>query len=694
MKHIFFICAVLFFAAALYAEDTAAKFRAPAVPLVVHDPYFSIWSPADKLTDAETVHWTGAKHPLHLLIRIDGKPYRLMGSEPANVPAMEQTSVNILPMSTHYQFACEEGKVIVGFITPSYPNDLEMISRPVTFIDAGFLSKDKAKKHIVDFYFDAGAEIAVDKPDQSVKKPAALNLPKFKDGDNNELQLHALKVGTASQKILEKKGDNVRIDWGHLIVTTPENKFHSPKLSYHNGRIARDEFAKTGNINIATLPEETAYRVDNSGLALTVIGKNTISVSLAYDDEYSIKYFDGQNLRPWWKQNGKTTEDLIIGSYGTKIIDFLETQEKMMTDLTAVGGKDYAQLCALAFRQVLGANKLVAYKPAGAEAPASFIPLMFSKENFSNGCIATVDIMYPMSPFLLYYNTELMRATLEPEFQYAESERWKFPFAPHDLGTYPHATGQVYGGGETSEEKQMPVEESANMIIVTAALAKREGNADYAKKHWAALTQWAQYLEHKGYDPENQLCTDDFAGHLAHNVNLSAKAIIALGAYAQLCKKLGETESAKKYRDLAASFAKRWIAEASENAHTKLAFDKPGTWSMKYNLVWDLILETNLFPQEVFDKEIAFYKTKMQKYGFPLDSRQNYTKVDWELWCAAMTNNRTDFDAFIKPVMGFINNTDRRVPITDWYITEDAKMKNMQARGVVGGFWMPMLKKR
>ncbi|MCL2117823.1 MAG: DUF4965 domain-containing protein, partial [Planctomycetaceae bacterium] len=543
---------------------------------------------------------------------------------------------------------------------------------------------------VYSFYFDAGAEIAVNTPDQEVQWDAYTLT--FTGA------ACAIKLGTPDQNYLNKRGDDVRIDWGHLIILgthdTPVGmeRIHVKtwsRCTVGNGEKSRASFSDD-LIKPDSFETRSSYafsankpRKVNDGNIAAVrqfgfsepVTEGTAAFLLAYDDVYSVRYF-GDDLKAWWARDGKTAEQMIEDAWKILIQnqDDVMTQashfeKAFMSDLTAVGGEDYAKLCALAYRQSLGAQKIV--------ADTNGMPLMFSKENFSGGVIGTVDVMYPCSPMMLYYSPAMMKATLQPIFAYSALEKWPFPFAPHDVGFYPHATGQIYGGGEESEDRQMPVEETANMIIMTAALAVAENDPGFAKLHWTMLTQWADYLLDKGFDPENQLCTDDFTGHLAHNVNLSAKAIVAIGAYSQLAEKLGENEIAAKYRKSAEEFAARWIKEADDGDHFRLAFDKPGTWSMKYNLMWDEILDLRLFPRAVIDKELAYYKTKMQKYGLPLDNRSLYSKNDWILWTATMTGNRADFDALLQPVIGFVNNTDRRVPLTDWYFTDSAMVSRV-----------------
>ncbi len=634
---------------------------------------------ADRLTDENTKHWTGTEQPLTSLVRIDGQTFRIMGRDPRNVEVLPQRSVEVLPTRTIYTFEGAGVHLILTFLTPALPKDLDVLSRPVTYLIWNASSVD-GKQHNVEVYFDASAAMAVNTTDQPVEW-SRFRVP----------GLEAMRLGSQQQPVLEKDGDNLRIDWGYLYVAAG--------LDAHSSQAAaalttsRTSFQSAGKLSDTddTETNKPANSRNGAGLAIALplgsVGAATVSrhILIAYDDLWSLTFLE-RRVRAYWRRNGATAADLLTAAEHDfpSLLERSEAFDRdLMQDLRKTGGEHFAQMTALSYRQSIAAHKLA--------VDADGTLLFFPKENFSNGCIDTVDVFYPSSPLYLLLNPKLLEGSVEPVMEYASMPRWRFDFAPHDLGRYPHANGQVYGGGEKTEENQMPVEESSNMIILAAAIAHAEGNAALAQRYWPALTKWAAYLKDKGLDPENQLSTDDFAGHLAHNANLSIKAIVALGAYAQLARQLGHGAEADSYMKTAREFAGRWVQMAADGDHYVLAFDKPGTWSQKYNLVWDTVLGLHLFPASVAQKEIAFYEAHQGAYGLPLDNRSEYTKLDWIYWTASLAGSQKDFDALIDPTWKFADVSPSRVPLTDWYWTQDAKQRGFQARSVVGGLFMKML---
>ena len=232
------------------------------------------------------------------------------------------------------------------------------------------------------------------------------------------------------------------------------------------------------------------------------------------------------------------------------------------------------------------------------------------------------------------------------------------------------------------------------MLFRSAAIATVEGNADYADLHWEVLTTWTDYLVEKGLDPENQLSTDDFSGHLAHNANLSIKAIMGIASYGRLAEMLGKEDIAEKYMNIAKEMAVKWEEMANDGDHYRLTFDRPDTWSQKYNLVWDRLLGYDIFDPKIAETEVAYYLTKQNKFGLPLDNRATYTKTDWIMWSAVLTGNNDDFEALFNPVYKYADETVARIPISDWHDTHTSEVLNFRARSVVGAYFMKVLEEK
>jgi hypothetical protein len=673
------------FAGSLHAQQVAPAHRPPAVPLIANDPYFSVWSMADKLTDVSTEHWSEAPQPMIGLIRIDARVFRWMGIQPhseAGLPAMDpmqQTLVQVTPLHSMYRFKAAGITLDVTFFTPLFPKDLDVLSRPVTYLSWKIQSVDQ-QQHRVELMLDVSPLMAVNEGSEPVTW-----------GRSHIPGLQLLSVGSRDQAALHQSGDRVRIDWGYFRLGVPDSAGVQTELSAN----ALAEFGEAGVLKDADqldMPKAAASsRGEAAHLAVVLqigeVGSTPAErhVLLAYTAADAIQYL-GRTLRPYWQRNGMT--EAVMLSQAEHDYPNLEARgqrfdRQLMADMQQVGGADYSYLTSLLFRQTVAAHKLV--------ADVDGTPMLFSKENDSNGCIDTVDVTYPSSPFFLLFNPELLKAQLEPVMRYAALSRWHFSFAPHDLGTYPLADGQVYGGGEVNESNQMPVEESGNLLLMVAALGRAEGNWDFARKYMPQLIQWANYLQANGLDPENQLSTDDFAGHLAHNTNLSLKAIEALGAFTEIARGVGNDKLANQFQNVVKPLPEQWEKMAREGDHYKLAFDQPGTWSQKYNLVWDRILDLKLFPPTLMQAEWAFYEKQMQRYGLPLDNRKSFTKLDWEVWTATLAPEQDQFINLIHRLTLWADTTPSRVPTTDWYDTITGRQMAFQARSVVGGVFVKAL---
>ena len=797
--------------------------RLPSVPLVTSDPYFSVWSPYDNLTDGTTRHWTGDEKPLEGLLRVDGTVYRWMGAaqrtlmesvipmaneaewealytdqEPAadwmkpdfdasgwkegkgafgsdnydnirtpwtreddhiwvrrtvdltsgqlqgdlylifshddacelyingekaatgimdyvdgvvvrldgdrsnllkegrNVLAVHcynktggalvdfgifrniakggdqirtarQKSVDVLACNTYYTFSCGPVELDVVFTAPHIIDDYDLLSSPVGYISYQVRSTD-GQEHQAQFYLSTTPQMAVNK----IQQPTVASLVRENGTDH-------LKAGTIQQPILAKTGDGICIDWGYIY------------LSGANGQLCLDSDAdiKTQFLQDGTLPPGRQQVVCQKQSSLPTMayvhdfGTTTRAGSfmmIGYDEIWDIEYFY-KRYKAYWAHEGSVSIFDMFRRMEKNYTDIMQrcrqTDKTIYDDALAAGGKQYAEILSGSYRHVNAAHKLFRDEKGNL--------LFFSKENNSNGCVNTVDLTYPEAPLYLCYNPELQKAMMTSIFDYSLSGRWTKPFAAHDLGQYPKANGQVYGG-------DMPLEEAGNMITLATQICRQEGSTSYVDKYWDIITTWADYLVENGLHPANQLCTDDFAGHWAGNCNLAIKAIMGIAGYAEIARMKGLGDVCRQYNAKAREMAAAWESETRVGDHYELAYGAgPDTWSQKYNMVWDKLWGTGIIPQGAMQTELKYYLGKQNQYGLPLDCRKDYTKSDWIMWTAAMADTDRDFQAFVAPLYKYIDETPSRVPISDWHDTKTGSMTGFKARSVIGGYWMKVL---
>ncbi len=645
-------------------------------------PYLSTWSPADSPNGVWPTFWTGGVKAIAGIARIDGTSYVFLGT-PGNVgAAMKLESRALTPTKTTYVMSAGGVALTLDFLSPVEPADLKRQSAPLGYVTARARATDGGS-HAVSVYFDISGEWAHGDAAQPINW-ARETVPHAGGG------LVALSVTPATPQPIGEKNDYPT--WGTAFIATAQAGNVTTAIGEDTK--VRGLAASQGKLDgalDANMPRaiNDAWPVLGVAFDLGAVGaaaSSPATLVVGHAREPAVRYL-GNPLAPLWRAYWPTWQAMAADAYddaGGAAARMAALDARVVSDATQAGGEHYAALCTLAFRQAFGGTELVGTPDK---------PWLMLKEISSDGNVSTVDVVYPASPVFLYASPLLLKLMLDPLLDYAETGGWPKAFAEHDLGSsYPNAAGHNDGN-----EEDMPIEESADMLLMMAAYAKRVAPADataFATAHYAIAKKWADYLGPRTLDPENQNQTDDFTGFINHSVNLALKGIVGVGAMSQLAALAGNGADAQTYGAQAKTLAGQWTTKAQDASgkHLLLEYDKPGTWSLKYNALYDRVLGLDLVPASVLAEEAAWYASQAQPFGVVLDPRNPYTKSDWEIWTAASIDDLAVRKLFIDGVYGYVTTSTARVPFGDLYDTATGKWDSFMARPVQGGMFALLLR--
>jgi hypothetical protein len=670
--------------------------RPPAAPLAVRGPYLSTWLPATVLPGTWPRFWTGHRTAMAGIARVDGVSYVFMGAPEIilDVPsggsrtrstargfqrALGQTLLEVTPVRSRFHLHGGGVSLVVEFLSLVEPGDLRRQSIPMSYLLVTAVSSD-GRPHRVQLYLDISGEWNSGDVSRVIRwAPVQVA--------NAGGTLQAWAVELQDQRPLTEHGQLAA--WGTVTWATPR----SERLTFQSGRdlTVRGQFVSSGAL---TNDNDTSYRAigDNwpvfgFSTDLGQVGSSpvTMPLSIGHVRTPAVSYL-GQSLPPLWTRYfsgwqamlGFFHADLAAAQARANALD-----ARITADADAAGGRSYVGLCDLALRQAYASTEL-AVGPGGA-------PWAFLKEISSDGNVSTVDVLFPASPVWIYADPGYLRLLLEPLLAYAEAGGWPKSFAEHDLGaSYPNAAGH-----NDRHEEDMPVEESGNMLILSAAYLQRKPDRarEFATAHYTILKQWADYLVASLPDPGFQNQTDDFAGFIAHSVNLAIKAIIAVAAMGLIAQAAGNRSDASYYDKKARRFISYWRRHAQDPAgqHLDLTYNGSrggdGTWGTTYNAYADRLLGTGLVPASIRAQQAAWYQRVSNLFGLPLQVPHSYAKSDWQIITAAWLSEYPIKQDLIERVYAYASTTPSRVPFSDLYDTITGNQVAFHARPVQGGIF-------
>ncbi|KAI8964877.1 DUF1793-domain-containing protein [Daldinia sp. FL1419] len=624
----------------------ASSLTPPVLPLIVRNPYLSIW--LARARDAPWEHWpifwTGSTVGFAVIASVPETKtvYPLLGrsqdflrkspSYDVSFPIYDGATFDASTTNLTYSIPGSDVKITLSFLSPITPTSTFRQSLP-----ASYLTCIVEGTSDVSFYVDVNGEWASGNRDNKIE----WSLDRTEKSESVKAPIKTWSITRRHEQLLTEFFDHA--EWGTIHISAPADVEHQSGESNY----IRRHFAQHGSLKNEVddsyrgiFEEEPVFafsktfKLKGKSNESSGIAQDSVIFTFALTQNPVVQFASARGLtfmRPLWDSYFSGTHEMLqfhYDDYETAVYLASNYSEQLAKDAYVSGSQDYQDIAALSARQVLGATQF-------SGTPDN--PIIFLKEISSNGNFQTVDVIFPAFPFFLYTNPRWLAYLLEPLLEHQLSGQYPNDYSMHDLGFhFPNATGHGDGNDE-----YMPVEECGDMLIMGLALvnALRDDHsqsqfvrtvpeealtlspdsvkisslankygmdrtweevgttgekvaARWVRRSYKLWKQWTGYLVRESLIPANQLCTDDFAGWLANQTNLALKGIIGIKAMSEIANVVGETADSKWYSNVADEYIDKWqdFGLSRDKTHAKLAYTWYGSWTTIYNLFADALL--------------------------------------------------------------------------------------------------------
>ncbi|KZV85916.1 putative glutaminase A [Exidia glandulosa HHB12029] len=668
----------------LAASWKTGPFNPPAIPLAVSSPYTSTWLNNGNGTAlfGDWPHfWTGAVTAWLSMVNVDGTTYATMAPPSGSATVPKQLSMKFTSTSTVFVIRCGPVDFTYTFLSPIDTDDLVRFSLPFSYLYITAASND-GKAHKVKVYSDITAEWLATDNNEKVS---------WSTSEGPHTMGHEIQL--ADQRPFQETSQRILHGTVFFSILKRDN------LTYRIGPSGdlRDEFVSRGTLTplLETGPRAIKDRWPTFAFAVDLgsVGAQGLAEPVVFGIGHA------RDKLVQFNTKGQIQER--VPYFMTRYTSLRDAMEFFMTDhenaaraaalvdaqIEAHAKKvsdNYAALVALSMRQAFAAMELTV--PIGTTGDTDDV-LLFVRQNSAgyDGAINGVDVLYAMWPLFSYVNPRLLKAAIEPTLRYAAEDVYPSNFCLRSAGPhYPNATGQAAGD---DMDHPMPVEASADILILTLSHAQISGDGSLLTTYYAQLDKWATYLQDTTLTPTKQEQGETFADSVAKMSNLAVKGIIAIAAMGEIAKMTNHTQDADKYSTMARNYITQWksLAMSKDGKHLTFTYDNDNSYMIGFNLLADKLLKLGLVPDDIYATQQSWYEAKVSPYGLKADSRYGWTVSNWEIWAIAYMKDATLQRTVIDHIVAYYSSGIGTVPMANYYEADTGKVHQFQARPDVAG---------